>query len=145
MGVFSTRAPFRPNAIGLSSVKLEKVEISKELGPILHVSGADLMDGTPIYDIKPYLPFTDSHPDAVGGYTEETKTYSLSVEDKDGILAHLPEKERESLYALLSHDPRPSYREDDGSRIYGVSFRDYDCRFTVKDGVLSVKELAKSK
>ena len=145
IGVFATRSPFRPNPIGLSSLRLVGPEHDGENGTVLIVEGADMVDGTPIYDIKPYLPFTDSHPDAVGGYTEETKTYSLSVEDKDGILAHLPEKERESLYALLSHDPRPSYREDDGSRIYGVSFRDYDCRFTVKDGVLSVKELAKSK
>ena len=145
VGVFASRSPFRPNPIGLSSLRLVSVEIDGENGTVLIVEGADMVDDTPIYDIKPYLPFTDSHPDAVGGYTEETKTYALSVEDADNILAVLPESERETLLAILSHDPRPSYREDDGSRVYGVSFGGYDCRFTVKDAVLSVKELRKEK
>lgn len=141
IGVFATRSPFRPNPIGLSSLRLIGVENDEKNGTVLIVEGADMVDGTPIYDIKPYLPFTDSHPDAVGGYTEETKSYSLSVTDENGVLSSLPEGDRESLLSVLSHDPRPSYREDDGVRVYGVSFRGYDCRFTVKDGVLSVKEL----
>ena len=143
IGVFASRSPFRPNPIGLSSLRLVEVQNDGESGPTLIVEGADMVDGTPIYDIKPYLPFTDCHPDAVGGYTEQTKGYALSVEDTEGILSILPEKDRETLFCLLSGDPRPSYREDDGSRVYGVSFRGYDCRFTVRDGVLSVKQLLK--
>ena len=145
IGVFASRSPFRPNPIGLSSLRLIGVESDGENGIVLVVEGADMVDGTPIYDIKPYLPFTDSHPDAIGGYTEETRSYSLSVADEGGVLSSIPENDRESLLAVLSHDPRPSYREDDGSRIYGVSFRGYDCRFTVKDGVLFVKELIEQK
>ena len=112
MGVFATRSPFRPNPVGLSSVQLDSVELHTDRGPVLHVSGADLMDGTPIYDIKPYLAFADSHPDALGGFTDQTRKYGLSVEIPEMLLERIQEKKRESLKAVLAHDPRPSYQDD---------------------------------
>lgn len=112
MGVFATRSPFRPNPVGLSSVQLDSVELHTDRGPVLHVSGADLMDGTPIYDIKPYLAFADSHPDALGGFTDQTRKYGLSVEIPEMLLERIEEKKRESLKAVLAHDPRPSYQDD---------------------------------
>ena len=142
MGVFSTRAPFRPNAIGLSSVKLEKVEISKDLGPILHVSGADLMDGTPIYDIKPYLPYVDSHPEATGGFAQTLAEYALDVEFPEELLERIQPDRREGLVALLKQDPRPAYQKDP-TRVYGFPFAGWEIKFTVDDerGVLTVRSV----
>ncbi len=137
MGVFATRSPFRPNPIGLSCVKLEKIELNTTKGPILHVSGADLMDGTPIYDVKPYLPFTDSHPEAVGGFADPAFSYSLDVNFPEELLARFPEESRQGLIDVLRQDPRPSYQKDP-SRVYGVPFHGMDVRFTVADGVLTV-------
>ncbi len=142
VGVFATRSPFRPNEIGLSSVKLEKVWVHPSLGPILQVSGADLMDGTPIYDIKPYLPFTDSHPDAVGGFSEETKSYRLEVSFPDELLEKVPEEKRGALIEVLAGDPRPSYHEDK-ERIYGFSFAGLEIKFRVEEGTLTVTEIIK--
>jgi len=140
MGVFATRSPYRPNSIGLSSVRLEGIELHPELGPVLHVSGADLMDQTPIYDIKPYLPFTDNHPEATGGFADPVKNYALTVDISEQLLSMFPEDRREALLGVLAHDPRPSYQRDPG-RIYGVEFAGFDVRFRVEDEVLHVIEL----
>ncbi|MBR3764124.1 MAG: tRNA (N6-threonylcarbamoyladenosine(37)-N6)-methyltransferase TrmO [Clostridia bacterium] len=136
MGVFATRSPFRPNPLGLTVVKLLAVEDSAE-GKVLVVSGADMMDGTPIYDIKPYLPYVDSIPEAVGGFTEEKATYHLSVECPEELLAQLPEGQRETLLGVLAQDPRPAYQHDD-SRVYGFAYGDMDVRFTVAGERLTV-------
>lgn len=130
MGVFATRSPFRPNDIGLSSVRLEKIERSEKYGPILHVSGIDLMDGTPIYDIKPYIPLADCHPDASEGYTKETKEHVLQVDFPEELLKIYPEKKRAAVLGVLAQDPRPAYVQDP-ERIYGVSFAGYDVKFKV--------------
>ncbi|MGE4272165.1 MAG: tRNA (N6-threonylcarbamoyladenosine(37)-N6)-methyltransferase TrmO [Desulfitobacterium sp.] len=140
MGVFATRSPFRPNAIGLSSVKLEGIEVHPELGPILHVSGADLMDNTPIYDIKPYLAYTDCHPEAVSGFIEPLQAKKLEVEFPKQWLQLISEDRREAILRVLSHDPRPSYQKDP-KRIYGLEFAGFDIRFTVQDNLLSVCEV----
>lgn len=140
MGVFATRSPFRPNSIGLSSVKLDKVELYTELGPVLYVSGADLMDHTPIYDIKPYLPYTDSHPEAIGGFADPVKSYALEVIFPDKWLSMIPEDRREALMGVLAHDPRPAY-QDDPERIYGFEFCGFDVRFIVKDRMLIIYEI----
>ena len=132
-GVFATRSPFRPNPIGLSSVKLEKVEIDPKLGPVLHVSGADLMDGTPIYDIKPYIVYTDSHPEAISGFASKPAEYLLEVVFPEELLQQVPEAQRESLIAVLAHDPRPQYQEDP-ERVYGMAFADFEIKFKV-DGM----------
>lgn len=137
MGVFATRSPFRPNPIGLSSVKLDRIEMHPKFGPVLHISGADLMDGTPIYDIKPYLPFTDCHPEAVGGFADEHADYSLEVVFPKELLAEIPPDKQDALLELLAQDPRPSY-QNDPDRIYGVAFGDKNIRFQVADGVLTV-------
>lgn len=142
VGVFATRSPFRPNEIGLSSVKLEKVELHPKLGPVLYVSGADMMDGTPIYDIKPYLPFTDSHPDAVGGFTEETKGYRLEVSAAEELLGKIPAGKRSDLLEVLAGDPRPSYHEDE-TRIYGFSFAGFEIKFRVEENILTVTDIQK--
>lgn len=136
-GVFATRSPFRPNPIGLSSVRLEKVEIDPKLGPILHVSGADLMDGTPIYDIKPYLAYTDSHPDAISGFASTPAEYLMDVDFPYALLQKVPEKQRESLIQVLAHDPRPQYHNDP-ERIYGMAFGDIELKFNVKGMLLTV-------
>lgn len=140
MGVFATRSPFRPNALGLSSVRLERIELHPIKGPILHVSGADLMDKTPIYDIKPYLAYTDSHPEATSGFADSMKDYTLEVVFPEVLLEQIPEESREALYGVLAHDPRPSYH-DDAERIYGLSFAGYNVRFRVVDKVLTVCEV----
>ena len=140
VGVFATRSPFRPNAVGLSCVKLEKAELHTDKGPVLHVTGADLMDGTPIYDIKPYLPFADSHPEASGGFTDQTKEYGLQVEISDEVLAVVAEEKREALKSVLAHDPRPSY-QNDPERIYGMEFAGYEVKFRVEDGILYVTNI----
>ena len=136
-GVFATRSPFRPNPIGLSSVKLESVEIDPKLGPVLHVSGADLMDGTPIYDIKPYIAYTDSHPDAVSGFASKPAEYLLEVDFPEALLQKVPECQRESLIAVLQHDPRPQYH-DDPKRVYGMAFGGMELKFKVEEGLLTV-------
>lgn len=140
-GVFATRSPFRPNPIGLSSVKLDRIEYDSKLGPVLHISGADLMDGTPIYDIKPYLPYVDSHPDGTGGFTDQIKDYKLQVDFPEELLAMIPENKRESLIEVLANDPRPGYQKD-GDKVYGMAFCDKDVRFQVRDGVLTVIEIS---
>ena len=137
MGVFATRSPFRPNPIGLSSVKLERVEYNTKEGAVLHVSGADLLDGTPIYDIKPYLAFTDSHADATGGFSDGHIDDHLEVEFPDELLLTIPQERRAGLVGVLSGDPRPSY-QDDAERVYGLDFAGYNIEFTVKDGKLTV-------
>ncbi len=137
MGVFATRSPFRPNPVGLSCVKLERIEYTRSEGPVLHVSGCDLMDGTPIYDIKPYLPLVDSHPDASGGFTERTDDRTVSVVFPEKLLALIPEKKRSALINVLEQDPRPTYQTDP-ERIYGFGFAGFEIRFTVCDKVLTV-------
>ena len=136
-GVFATRSPFRPNPIGLSSVKLEKIEMDPRLGPVLHVSGADLMDGTPIYDIKPYIVYTDSHPEAVSGFADKPAEYLLEVSIPDELLLMIPETQRESLIAVLAHDPRPQY-QDDPERVYGMAFANLEVKFKVSEKQLTV-------
>ena len=130
MGVFATRSPFRPNPIGLSSVRLESVEFSEKYGPVLHVSGADLMDGTPIYDIKPYLVYVDSHPEAAGGFTDQIQDHKLKVEFPEELLKKIPVEKREALLAVLANDPRPGYQKDP-ERKYGMSFGSWDIQFKV--------------
>ena len=142
MGVFATRSPFRPNPIGLSSVKLVDFDLHTKEGPVLYVAGADLMDGTPILDVKPYLPYTDSHPDAIGGFAEPVRDYHLEVVFPEEWLAQVPERLRTPVLGLLAQDPRPSY-QNDPERVYGVAFGGYDFRFRVKDGVLTVCEVEK--
>ena len=139
MGVFATRSPFRPNAIGLSSVRLERMETNPALGPVLHVCGADLMDGTPILDIKPYLPYTDSHPDARGGFAPAPLA-ALEVRADAGVLAPVPPERRQALLDTLAQDPRPGYQHEP-ERVYGMLFAGCDVRFTVEDGVLTVREI----
>lgn len=138
MGVFATRSPFRPNAIGLSCVKLEGVEQTAE-GNVLLVSGADLMDGTPIYDIKPYLPYADCKREAVGGFAP-ARGEELAVEVAQELLARVPEEKREALCGVLAQDPRPHY-QNDPARIYGMEFAGFDVRFRVAEGVLTVVEI----
>lgn len=137
MGVFATRSPFRPNALGLSSVRLDRVELDPVLGPVLHVSGADLMDGTPIFDIKPYLPYTDSHPQAAGGFTDGLSHAPLTVECSPALLEHIPADSREGLLGVLAGDPRPRYQEDP-QRVYGLSFAGRNVKFTVDGDRLTV-------
>lgn len=139
-GVFATRSPFRPNPIGLSSVKLEKVEIDPKFGPILHVSGADLMDGTPIYDIKPYIAYTDSHPEAVSGFATTPAEFLLEVSFPESLLHKVPESQRKSLTDVLAHDPRPQY-QDDPDRIYGMAFGGMEVKFKVEERLLTVVEV----
>ena len=140
MGVFATRSPFRPNPIGLSSVRLDKIELDNKFGPVLHVSGADLMDNTPIYDIKPYLSYTDSHPDSLGGFSDSYKDYALEVDFPHEWLSMIPPDRQEAIKGVLANDPRPSYQKDP-DRIYGVEFAGFDIRFTVKEALLSVCEV----
>ena len=136
MGVFATRSPFRPNNLGLSCVKLLGVE-QTENGAVIHVAGADLMDGTPIFDIKPYIPYSDSHPEALGGFTDTAEDFLLEVEFPDALLRQLPEEKRAAAQAVLSHDPRPSYQRD-SQRVYGLPFGGFDIRFTVCEKTLTV-------
>ncbi len=137
MGVFATRSPFRPNPIGLSSVRIDGIELHTPDGPLIHVTGADLMDGTPIYDIKPYLAYTDSHPEAAGGFALQTREGVLSVDFPAELLAVIPEDRRDGLIAVLAQDPRPQY-QDDPERVYGMAFAGFDVQFRVADGRLTV-------
>ena len=144
MGVFATRSPFRPNALGLSSVKLLGVEHTEEYGAVIHVGGADLMDGTPIFDIKPYIPYGDCHPDATGGFTDAAGDFLLQVSFPDHLLKLLPEDKQQAAIGVLSHDPRPSYQRKP-DRVYGIAFAGFDIRFTVEDDVLTVQAVEKLK
>ena len=137
MGVFATRSPFRPNNLGLSSVKLEKIEFDQELGPILHISGADLMNETPIYDIKPYLPYADSHPDAKGGFTDHIRDYRLQVEFPEELIKEIPMGQREALLEVLANDPRPRY-QNRPDKVYGLAYGHKDIHFRVRDDILTV-------
>lgn len=137
MGVFATRSPFRPNHLGLSSVKLEQIEIHPEWGPILHVSGADMIDQTPIFDIKPYLPFTDSHPNATAGFAASFEDYKLQVIFPERWLSLIPEPLRQGLHNVLEQDPRPAYVRDP-ARVFGIPFAGFDVRFTVDNDILTV-------
>ena len=139
-GVFATRSPFRPNPIGLSSVKLERIELDPKLGPILHVSGADLMDGTPIYDIKPYITYTDSHPEAISGFASKPAEYLLEMDFPDILLKKVAPELRESLVEVLAHDPRPQYH-DDPKRVYGMAFGGMEIKFKVDGKRLVVTEV----
>lgn len=137
MGVFATRSPFRPNALGLSCVKLLGLEETESFGTVIHVAGADLMDGTPIFDIKPYIPYGDCHPDATGGFTDTAEDFLLNVVFPDELLTKLPENKRQAAIGVLSHDPRPSYQRNP-ERIYGLQFAGVDIRFRVLDKTLTV-------
>lgn len=139
-GVFATRAPYRPNSIGLSSVKLEDVYLDEKRGPVLVVSGADLLDGTPIYDIKPYLPYTDSHPEAKGSFGEEHKEDQIEVIFPEKLMEKLPKDLQESVMDVLRQDPRAAYNKKP-DYVYGMSFGGYDIRFTVQESVLTVQDV----
>ena len=136
MGVFATRSPFRPNPIGLSSVKLERIEYTADRGPVLHVRGADLMDGTPIFDIKPYVAYADSHPAASGGFTDTAEFKKLRVELDDGVTEPLPE----GLFEVLENDPRPRYH-DDPERVYGMEYGGREVKFRFRGDILTVIEI----
>lgn len=140
IGVFATRSPFRPNSLGLSCVQLLQVEKTKNHGWVLHVQGADLKDGTPIYDVKPYLPYVDAHPEATGGFAHEKKTYQLQVEIPKNMSEKLSEEQQETLREILAQDPRPSYQEDP-ERIYGMEYADMEVRFQVTQGTVVVCEI----
>lgn len=144
VGVFASRSPFRPNPIGLSLVKLESIEYDHSLGPVLHVSGADILDGTPIYDIKPYLPYCEAKPDAEGGFAHRVMDDSMQVvltEDADLENAkEIPEEDLYTIKKLLAQDPRPRY-QDDPERVYGMSYGEWEVKFTAGDGVIMVKSI----
>ena len=138
MGVFATRSPFRPNNLGLSCVKLLGVEHTEKYGTVLHVGGADLMDGTPIFDIKPYIPYSDCKPKASGGFTDHAGDFLLEVDFPQELLKKLPEEKQQAAVGVLSHDPRPSYQRN-ADRVYGLSFAGFDIRFTVAGKKLTVQ------
>lgn len=142
MGVFATRSPFRPNPIGLSCVRLVGIDYECENAPVLLVTGIDMMDGTPVFDIKPYIPTADCKPQASDGFTAQTKDYRIAVDFPQELLDKLPEDKREAAVEMLALDPRPSYIEDD-DRLYGVAFAGFNIRFTVKNGTLTVTEIQK--
>ena len=144
MGVFATRSPFRPNPIGLSCVKLESVEVTADRGTVLRVSGADLMDGTPIFDVKPYVPYADCRPDAAEGFTAPGQDYLLPVDIPPELLVRIPEDRREALAGVLAQDPRPSY-QNDPERVYGFGFAGLEIKFTVRDGVLTVTDIQENR
>lgn len=142
MGVFATRSPFRPNALGLSSVRISRIETDTTRGPVITVVGADLMDGTPIYDIKPYIPYADSHPEAKGGFTDTHAICRLTVVIPDCFHHLFSQNQLQALYKVLELDPRPHYHKS-GQKEYGMPYMDYDVHFTVNDGVLTVTDVAK--
>ncbi len=143
MGVFATRSPFRPNPIGLSCVRIESIDLNTPDGPVIRVTGADLMDGTPIYDIKPYVPYADCHPDALGGFSDDVREYALEVDFPEELLARMPEDKRAAIIEVLAQDPRPGYRHNDPDRVFGVAFAGYDIRFKVEENVLRVVDVVK--
>lgn len=140
MGVFATRSPFRPNSLGLSCVKLERISLDSQLGPIIEVSGADLMDGTPIFDIKPYIPYADAHPEALGGFTDQAEDFLLQVHFPPELLNRLPPEKHQAAIGVLQHDPRPSYQRK-AERIYGLPFAGFDIRFQVEGKNLTVLDV----
>ena len=142
MGVFATRSPFRPNALGLSSVRISRIETDTTRGPVITVVGADLMDGTPIYDIKPYIPYADSHPEAKGGFTDTHAICRLTVVIPDCFHHLFSQSQLQALYKVLELDPRPHYHKS-GQKEYGMPYMDYDVHVTVNDGVLTVTDVAK--
>ena len=142
MGVFATRSPFRPNALGLSSVRISRIETDTTSGPVITVVGADLMDGTPIYDIKPYIPYADSHPEAKGGFTDTHAICRLTVVIPDCFHHLFSQSQLQALYKVLELDPRPHYHKS-GQKEYGMPYMDYDVHFTVNDGVLTVTDVIK--
>lgn len=142
VGVFASRSPFRPNSLGLSCVKLEKIEETEKHGTVLRVSGADLMDGTEIVDIKPYIPYADCHPDATGGFSKDSSAPRLKVQYNEQIITPLPDEKRNALIKVLELDPRPAY-QDDESRIYGFGFAGFEIRFSVSGDTLYIKEITK--
>lgn len=142
MGVFATRSPFRPNEIGLSSVKILGIEQTDRFGTVIHVAGADLMDSTPIFDIKPYIPYCDCHPGASGGFTADARDFLLEVNFPEHLRKNLPNDKQAALIGVLSHDPRPSYQQD-AERIYGINFAGHNIRFTVENNVLTVLTVSK--
>lgn len=142
MGVFATRSPFRPNALGLSSVRISRIEIDTTRGPVITVVGADLMDGTPIYDIKPYIPYADSHPEAKGGFTDTHAICRLTVVIPDCFHHLFSQSQLQALHKVLELDPRPHYHKS-GQKEYGMPYMDYDVHFTVNDGVLTVMDVVK--
>jgi len=141
LGVFATRSPFRPNSIGLSSVEIVSIENDVSLGPVITVRGADLVDGTPIFDIKPYLAYADSHVDAVGGFADGVFDYLLKVEIPDELMEKIPEKYRDDIIKILENDPRPSYHNDP-CRIYGMNYADFEIKFTVSENMLKVCKIS---
>ena len=143
MGVFATRSPFRPNPIALSSVKLAGIEQTAEQGPVLHIRGADLMDGTPILDIKPYIPYADAHPEALGGFAAVPAGETLEVIIPPELLEKIPPERREALRGVLAKDPRPHYQDDPG-RIYGFGFAGMEVRFSVEGSRLTVREISEA-
>lgn len=140
LGVFASRSPFRPNSLGLSCVGLEGVELHPALGPVLHVTGADLVDGTPIYDIKPYVPYADARPEARGGFVDQVARRRLAVDCPPALLERVPAETRAALLGVLAEDPRPAYQEDP-DRVYGMSFAGLEIRFTVAGERLRVREI----
>jgi len=142
MGVFATRSPFRPNNLGLSCVRLLEVKHTQQYGTVLIVGGADLLDGTPIFDIKPYIPYSDSRPEAAGGFTDRVGDFLLDVKFPQELLKKLPADKQAAAVGVLSHDPRPSYQRKPG-RVYGLNFAGFDIRFTVEDAVLTVQSVEK--
>ena len=143
MGVFATRSPFRPNPIALSPVKLAGIEQTAEQGPVLHIRGADLMDGTPILDIKPYIPYADAHPEALGGFAAVPAGETLEVIIPPELLEKIPPERREALRGVLAQDPRPHY-QDDPERIYGFGFAGMEVRFSVEGSRLTVREISEA-
>lgn len=142
-GVFATRSPFRPNPIGLSCVKIEKIEFTKELGPVISVSGVDMTDDTPIYDIKPYITYTDSRPDAKQSFAGDFIDYGLKVDFPEKLLSLIPDEKQAGIIGILRHDPRPAY-QDSPDRVYGVRYLDFDVHFKVKDNILTVINIVKT-
>lgn len=144
MGVFATRSPFRPNELGLSSVELTRIDLDCKEAPVLYVKGADILDKTPIFDIKPYLAYTDSHPDAKGGFAEEKLSYRLSVKISDDLLCQIPESKRDAFISILENDPRPAYQED-AQRVYKMTCMGFNTEFKVSESTLEVINIAPGK
>lgn len=142
MGVFATRSSFRPNGLALSCVRLLGIAETEDRGTVLRVAGADLMNGTPIFDIKPYIPYSDAHPEALGGFTDSANAFLLEVKCQNSLLEVVPEEKRSALLGVLSHDPRPSYQHDP-DRVYGLDFAGCNVKFTVQENVLQVERITK--